>query len=163
MIEYRAVTKSDLPIICSFAGSEEELFFFYPKGEYPLNPEQLQKAIEQRSDSTVMLCDGVVAGFANFYHWANGVCCIGNVVVAPAMRARGLASQLIRTMIGIAVHRHAATRIEISCFSQNAAGLLLYTSLGFEPFGIEERKSPDGTRTALINMCYKVERKPTLD
>lgn len=39
MIEYRAVTESAVPIICSFAGAEEELFLFYPKAEYPLTPE----------------------------------------------------------------------------------------------------------------------------
>jgi ribosomal protein S18 acetylase RimI-like enzyme len=47
---------------------------------------------------------------------------------------------------------------EISCFNQNTAGLLLYKKFGFEPFDIEERKDPNGQRTALIHMRHKVAK-----
>lgn len=158
MLKHRPYSKSDLETICSFPQDEEELFYFYPKAMYPLTPEQLQSAIEQRSDSTVVECDGVVVGFAIFYRWESGTCCIGNVVVAPRARGKGVAKYLIQTMISLASSRHAATVVQIACFNQNTSGLLLYTKLGFEPFGIEVRQAPNGKRAALIHMRYEVAK-----
>lgn len=158
LLQHRHVSDSDLQVICSFPQGEEELFYFYPKAMYPLTPEQLQIAIRQRSDSTVVECNGVVVGFANFYRWHNGTCCIGNVVVAPSARGKGVAQFLIQTMIDLASIEHLATCVEISCFNHNAAGLMLYTKLGFEPFAIEERKDPDGRRVALIHMRLEMAK-----
>lgn len=75
--------KRDLQTICSFPQSEEELFYFYPKAVYPLVPEQLQSAIDERSDATVVEQNDTIVGFADFYRWEDGICCIGNVIVAP--------------------------------------------------------------------------------
>ena len=158
MFKHRPYLKSDLQAICSFSQDEKELFYFYPKAMYPLTPEQLQSTIEQRSDSTVVEYDGVVVGFANFYRWEGGTCCIGNVVVAPRARGKGVAKYLIQTMIALASSRHAATEIQIACFNQNTSGLLLYTKLGFEPFSIKVRQAPNGKRTALIHMHYQVAK-----
>jgi len=47
--------------------------------------------------------DGEVAGFANFYRWeTGGACTIGNVIVSPAVRGRGVGRYLVETMIEIA-------------------------------------------------------------
>lgn len=156
MLHHRPFSHSDIQAICAFPQDAQELFFFYPKAVYPLTPGQLTHAIEQRSDSTVVIRDGKVAGFANFYRWTDGICCIGNVAVAPAARGQGVAKYLIQTMIALAGARHAATLVQISCFNHNTAGLLLYAKLGFEPFNIEERETPDGQRTALIHMRYQL-------
>lgn len=158
MLQYRPFLKQDLQAICSFPQSEEELFYFYPKAVYPLTPEQLQRAIDQRSDSTVFVQNGSIVGFANFYHWENGICCIGNVIVAPFARGRGVAKFIVETMISLADHRHSANTVQISCFNQNIAGLLLYKKLGFTPFDIEERKYIDGKRVALIHMHYQLTK-----
>lgn len=152
MLHHRPFSNDDLQAVCSFPRDAEELFFFYPKAAYPLTPEQLKHAIDQRSDSTVVIRDSKVVGFANFYRWDNGICCIGNVAVAPAARGQGVAKYLIQTMIALADARHSATVVQISCFNHNTAGLLLYSKLGFEPFDIEECETPDGRRTALIHM-----------
>jgi ribosomal protein S18 acetylase RimI-like enzyme len=157
MLRHRPVLKKDLQSICSFPQGKEELFYFYPKAVYPLTPEQLQIAIDQRSDSTVVERDGAVVGFANFYRWEGG-CCIGNVVVAPFARGQGVAKYLIQTMIALADTKHSAATVEISCFNKNTTGLLLYKKLGFQPFDIEERKDPDGKRTALIHMRYQMPK-----
>ena len=91
--------REDVPRICSFPQSDEELYFLFPKATYPLTPEQLGRAIEQRYDSTVVLLDGQVCGFANFYVRAvSGTCAIGNVVVDPEARARGVGRYLIDAM-----------------------------------------------------------------
>ena len=60
----RPVTEADLPRICSFPQSAEELFFLSPKARYPLTPEQLAGAIAARADSTVVEGGGQVLAFA---------------------------------------------------------------------------------------------------
>lgn len=132
------------------------MFYFYPKAAYPLTPEQFQSAIEQRSDSTVVENDGEVVGFANFYRWEiGGSCSIGNLIVAPWIRGQGIARYLVQTMISLAESKHNAKIVRISCFNQNTAGLLLYSKVGFKPFGLEERLTPDGRRTVLIHMHFQ--------
>ena len=59
-LSHRPVTDQDLPTICTFAQNEDELFYCFPKAAFPLTPAQLQGAIAQRSDSTVVELDGVV-------------------------------------------------------------------------------------------------------
>ena len=67
MLTHRPVLDADIPLICQFPQSEHELFFMFPKASYPLTIDQLKEAIAQRFDSTVVLLDDRVAGFANFY------------------------------------------------------------------------------------------------
>ena len=56
-----------------------EVITLFPKAHYPLTPAQLQAAIDQRSDSTVVLRAGRVAGFANLLRREEGgVCAIRN-------------------------------------------------------------------------------------
>ncbi|WP_035242449.1 GNAT family N-acetyltransferase [Desulfobacter vibrioformis] len=158
MLKFRPFLNQDLQSICSFPQSEEELFYFYPKALYPLTPEQLQSAIDQRSDSTVFVQNDCIVGFANFYRWKDGICCIGNVVVAPFARGQGVAKFIVETMISLADHRHSASVVQISCFNQNIAGLILYNKLGFKPFDVEEREYIDGKRVALIHMHYQITK-----
>ncbi len=153
MLTYRAVQQADIPFICQFPQSERELFFLYPKASYPLTNEQLKNAISQRTDSTVVLLDDRVVGFANFYICEPGErCAIGNVGVAPETRGQGIGGYLIEIMVQIAFTKHKAKEVHISCFNQNVAGLLLYQKLGFRPFAIEERVDREGNRVALIHM-----------
>ena len=83
-LSHRPVTENDLQIICGFPQNAPELFFLFPKADFPLAPSQLQEAIAQRSDSTVVELDSEVVAFANFYRSeTDGVCSIGNVIVSP--------------------------------------------------------------------------------
>jgi ribosomal protein S18 acetylase RimI-like enzyme len=153
MLTYRSVQEEDIPIICQFPQSEQELFFLFPKASHPLTWEQLKGAIDQRSDSTVVLFENKVVGFANFYICEPGKrCAIGNVVVAPGTRGQGVGKYLVKTMIQIAFTKYKAGEVQISCFNQNTAGLLLYQKLGFSPFAIEERLDKQGNKVALIHM-----------
>jgi ribosomal protein S18 acetylase RimI-like enzyme len=152
-LTHRPVAEKDIHVICGFPQSEDELFFLFPKSEFPLTPSQLQDAIAQRADSTVVELGGEVVAFANFYRWeAGGRCSIGNVVVSPAARGRGVGRYLIEQMSGLAFSKHQAAEVTVSCFNQNVAGLLLYPKLGFLPYAIEERKDKNGNRVALIHM-----------
>ena len=153
MLTHREVMPEDVLRICSFPQTAEELFFLFPKAIHPLTSEQLRRAIEQRFDSTVVLLDDQVCGFANFYaREVSGRCAIGNVVVAPEARAKGVGRYLIETMSRKALLRYRAEEVRISCFNGNVAGLLLYAKLGFLPFAVEPRIDQQGSRVALIHM-----------
>ena len=108
-LSHRPVTENDLQIICGFPQNASELFFLFPKADFPLAPSQLQEAIAQRSDSTVVELDNEVVAFANFYRSeTDGVCSIGNVIVSPAARGRGVGSYLIKHMAHLAFSKHLA-------------------------------------------------------
>ncbi len=152
-LSHRPVAPADIETVCRFVQDAHELFFLFPKATFPLTPDQLQGAIAQRTDSTVVEADGAVAAFANFYRWqTDGQCAIGNVIVAPAYRGRGVGRYLIEQMVARAFAAYNAAEIRISCFHENVAGLLLYTKLGFRPVAIEERPGPSGRRLALIHL-----------
>lgn len=155
LLTHRPAEEEDIQGICSFPQREDELFFWFPKAIFPLAPSQLQEAIAQRSNSTVVELGGKVVAFANFYRWEAGGCCsIGNVIVSLEARGRGIGHYLIEQMIGLAFSKHQATEVTISCFSQNVAGLLLYPKLGFQPYAVEERQDKKGNRVALIHMRF---------
>ncbi len=152
-LSHRPVAEKDIQIICGFPQSEDELFFLFPMADFPLAPSQLQDAIAQRSDSTVVELDGEVVAFANFYRWEVGGCCsIGNVIVSSVARGRGVGRYLIEQMIDHAFSKYQAAEVTVSCFNQNVAGLLLYPKLGFQPYAVEERKDKKGNQVALIHM-----------
>ncbi|MCO7592861.1 MULTISPECIES: GNAT family N-acetyltransferase [Pseudomonas] len=152
-LNHRPAQPADIAAICRFPQGPDELFYMFPKASYPLTPAQLSEAIAQRSGSTVVEADDEVLGFANFYKAEHGgVCALGNVVVAPKARGRGVARYLVQCMIDKAREQFAAREVWVSCFNHNTAGLLLYPQLGFVPFGIEERQAPEGGRVALVQM-----------
>jgi ribosomal protein S18 acetylase RimI-like enzyme len=47
----------------------------------------------------------------------------------------------------------AEIQARISVFSHNAKALLLYSSPGFIPYGMEEREAPAGERVALLYLA----------
>ncbi|BAP79422.1 MAG: GNAT family N-acetyltransferase [Pseudomonadales bacterium] len=149
----RPVCHEDLPAICEWPQDEAELFYCFPKAPYPLTEDQLLEAIAQRAESSVVVQSGRPVAFANFYRWdQGGVCSIGNVIVAPSARRSGAAGFLVDHLCAVAFSKFAAAQVQISCFSLNTAGLLLYPKLGFVPFAIEERQSRAGERIALVHL-----------
>lgn len=152
-LHFRPVTASDLSVLCAFPRDPEVLFFCAPRAEYPLTVEQLSGLIETRADSTVVEMEGRVVGFANFYRFeSEGLCAIGNVMVDPDARGRGIASALIRYMTGLAYSKYAAKEVMVSCFNRNVAGLLLYSKLGFKPDSVEARQDYRGEAVALLHL-----------
>lgn len=124
----------------------------YPRAVYPLTPEQLQAAIDQRRESTVILADSQLCGFANFNLFEPGVRCgIGNVIVAPAYRSQGVGRALVGEMIRKAFQEFAAQTVELSCFNYNTTGLLFYPKLGFHPVSLEERIDWEGKQVVSIH------------
>jgi RimJ/RimL family protein N-acetyltransferase len=150
---FRPVEDSDLGLLCTFPQSPQEQFFMFPRSTYPLTPAQLQTAIDQRKESTVILSQGKVAGFANFYICLPGEkCAIGNVIISPGLRRQGVGRALISEMLRLAFEKYAAKTVEISCFNTNTAGFLFYPKLGFIPFSIEERVDWNGEKLVAIHL-----------
>lgn len=153
---HRAVELYDLETISKFPQDENELYFMYPKAIFPLTANQLQTAIESRFDSTVVLLEHIVVGFANFYEAKAGqYCSIGNVIVNPLFRGKGAGVYLIGIMESIAVKKYHATEIHLSCFNQNVTGLLFYNKLGYVPYEMEKRLDKKSVPIALIKMKKK--------
>lgn len=149
----RNVQENDLTAICSFPLNGDELYFMFPKANFPLTLSQLEKAINNRTDSMVALQNEVVVGFANFYEVEpNKHCAIGNVIINPAYRRKGVATYLIGIMENIAHEKYKATETHLSCFNLNTAGLLLYTTLGYIPYEVELRQDKHELPIALIKM-----------
>ena len=80
---------------------------------------------------------------------------IRNVIIHRDYRGRGVGRQMISHMVKIAYEKYKLPEIRISSFNQNAPALLLYSSLGFIPYEIEEKKDWDGNRIAMINLKMK--------
>ena len=156
---HRKVTESDIPEICKLPKTREELFYCFPRAGFPLSEADLRQSIEKRADSTVVEVAGRVVAFANFYRWKEGVCSIGNVVVASDARGSGVGSYLINHMLTLGFEKHHAKAVSVSCFNRNVAGLLLYPKLGFRPYDIEQRVDYNGDRVALIHL--KIEKYAT--
>jgi GNAT superfamily N-acetyltransferase len=150
-LSHRPASAQDLGEIVAFPQNADELFFCYPKADWPLSIGQLAAAMAERRDSTVVLLHGRVAGFANFYQWLyDDHCTLGNLMVAPWARGQGVAHYLVGVMEQLARERYHAKRMLVSCFNANSAGLLLYPQLGYSPCAVLERRDPQGRRVAPI-------------
>ena len=156
---HRAVETNDLEIISKFPQDEFELYFMYPKAIFPLTINQLQASIDNRFDSTVVLYENKIVGFANFYKVKTGhYCSIGNVIVGPLYRGKGVGVYLINLMEGIALQKYSVKEVHISCFNSNITGLLLYNKLGFVPYEIEKRFVRKSFPIALIKMKKELQK-----
>lgn len=152
-LSFRSVEVSDLATICRLPQNEEELFFMFPKAEYPLTESQLESAINSRFDSTVILFDNAIVGFANFYEVKKDqFSSIGNVVVDARYRNLGVGKYLIQTMERIAIEKYNVSELHLSCFNTNTKGILLYTRLGYTPYETEKWLRPENEPLALIKM-----------
>jgi len=149
----RPLIAQDIPLLCGFPQNEEELFYLFPTAQYPLTPDQLSRVIVQRVAPTVVEDAGKVVAFADLFRIKNSSYSnIGNVMVAPEVRGRGVGKYLIEQMVNIARANHGARKVRVSCFNRNTPGMLLYAKLGFVPYGVEERLDWQGQRVALIHL-----------
>lgn len=149
----RLATPEDYKPIVSLLPTREELFLVHPSGAHPFSVEQLQAIAEARRELTVVVVEGDVVGFANLYDVEPGDrAFIGNVVLHPTCRGRGIGRLLVEHMIRTGREKYRLEQTCISVFAYNTPALLLYSGLGFEPYAMEERGGPGGRRCALIHM-----------
>jgi ribosomal protein S18 acetylase RimI-like enzyme len=152
-MDIRLATPEDYREIVALVPNREELYLVYPKGKHPFTVSQLQELAESRKELTVAVQDGRVVGFANLYglqseKWVF----IGNVVIQPTFRGSGLGQKLVEHMVQLAFEKYRVPEVRISVFNSNVPALLLYGTLGFRPYDLEQRIDPEGNRVALIHM-----------
>ena len=158
-ISFRPAEHSDLPELLAFPQSEEELFYFFPSAHSPLTLKQLQKQLSERHQSTAMLKNGRLIGFANFYNVENrNLAFIGNIIIRPEERQKGYGGLLIKQMLKLGFEQLKLREIHLSCFNRNTSALLFYQHLGFSPYAWEVRRDYKQNPVLLIHL--KLTRPP---
>lgn len=157
ILSHRPLADGDIPTICGFPRSAEELYFLFPRAVWPLTPDQVRATLGTRRDPTVVTLSENgrerVVGYANYATFEDGrTASIGNVSVDPTLRRRGIAEYLVRTMIGRAFDHHHLPELTLYCFNTNTPALLLYAKLGLTPIALETRVTPWGEPIALFKL-----------
>ena len=152
-LSHRPMEIRDADAICSFARSAEELFLAFPEASYPLTPEALWDVSRQRSCPTVALWDGEVAGYVNFLEVKERYfCAIGNLLVHPDHRRKGVATHLVKVMVRTAIEAHGVRFVRAASFSHNQKAYQLFHKLGFRPSDLEQKLTSDGTPLLVVNL-----------
>ncbi len=150
---HREARPEDLPLICPFPQNAVELYYMYPRATFPLTYEQLKSNFDIRSNCTVFLSAETVVAFANIYDVEPGKqCFLGNVIINPLFRGKGVSDYLLDTMAEIAVQKHQAKELHLTCFNTNTPGLLLYLRNGFTPYAMEKRLDFEGKALLAVHM-----------
>ena len=160
MIYHVEARPEDFKQMTQVIKNEEELFFIYPSGEFPLTISQLNTLYKDRRDFTLLKYDKKIIGFANLYNYLeNKFVFIGNVVIDTKYRNKGYGSKLIHYMISLAQNKYNLPEVRISVFSENAQALLLYINLGFELYDKELKKDKYNKNRALFHMKMRLNAK----
>lgn len=147
----RPLRPDDAAFIAAFPQSAEELFHMFPAAAWPFTAEQLLAAAAQRRDPVVAELDGRVAGYANYAVFEPAShCAIGNVVVAPDARRRGIARFLVGTLAERAQAEYRIPEVRIGAHAGNPAALLLYAAMGFEPYEVQAVRDWRGQTVPLL-------------
>lgn len=156
MYSCRPVTAPDFEVISTFPRSEQELFFISPKLRFPLAAGQLEEIAKERRCPTILVSDGLVSGYANFYNVEEDKCWLGNFIISPDYRGKGGAEFLIRHMMGQAREELKMQELHLICHNINTRALLFYARLGFKPYEIGTRAEHQGSTIAGIHMKITV-------
>lgn len=157
-VKFRPLLPDDYQVICNLVLNKEELFMVYPKGQFPFTVDQFEAMLARRVEPTVLTIDGEVAGFAAFYQLRKArFVFIGNVIVDRNRRGSGLGRKLVSYMSEMAFGKYNLPEVRISVHNRNTRALILYTSLGFNPYAIQSKTDPRGHRVALISLSLRRE------
>ena len=104
---------------------------------------------------------GVLSGFGGLWLSLEDAH-ITTVVVDPAFRRRGIATRLVRTLLGHAIDM-GATAATLEVRAGNEAAHALYRRFGFAPVGVRPRYYPTGTTVteredAIIMWVHDIDR-----
>jgi ribosomal protein S18 acetylase RimI-like enzyme len=152
MYTHRGAIREDFEIIATFPQDENELFHMFPSAVYPLTSIQMEEQTKLRLKPTVIIHNQEVVAHANLYGHEGSTCWIGNVIIAPSYRGKGVVQYLVEVMEGIAKEELSVTHINLTCHSSNTRGIFLYTKLGYIPYEISRFNKPTGELIAGIRM-----------
>lgn len=160
-MKFVSVTEDDFEAISQLVSTPAELYQIFPRASFPLDTLQLQKLMTERHALTAVIENGKLIAFANLYNVQPGISAfIGNVVVAKAMRGRGVGRSLINYMNTLCINQFHAIP-HLSVFNFNTAAILLYSKLGFTPYAVEARVDIDNNPVALLHLklekCVEVK------
>lgn len=158
---FRAVREDDFQAICNLIPSEEELFLIYAQGRYPLDIKQVKTLVDKRMEPTVMLHDGEVVGFGNFYWYREQKSVfIGNIVLDRTLRGKGFGKRLVSHMIDLAFTKYNLPQVRLHVYNRNLKALLLYQALGFKPYTMKPQKDYNGDPVMMMSLRL---RRDTFD
>jgi ribosomal protein S18 acetylase RimI-like enzyme len=147
----REARRDDFAAIAAFPRNAEEQYYMYPRGTFPLDPEQLAREAEGRVRPTVILDGDAVIGYGNLYNVEPGSHgWLGNVIIHPGWRGRGAGRFLVETMAGIAGRELGLRELRLVCHNTNTQALRLYWRTGFKPYDLEEPKDANGRMRILM-------------
>lgn len=150
-LSHRPLRDDDIPAICGFPQTPEELFFAWHGAVWPLTPDEMRRLLPLRVDPTTFLLGGAPAAFAALGSFKPGESCgLGSVMVSANCRGHGVGGYLLRVMVDRALLHHRLPHMDIYCYAHNTRGLLLYAGAGIRPWRIESRTAPNGDRIALV-------------
>jgi len=155
---FRPAMEADLQLIASFPVSEDELFYVYPAASYPLTTKQMLANFVSRKGNSVLEVDGKPAAYANYISIDKGNdAVIGNVIVDPSLRGKGIGINLLTHMMDVAAKEFGAKKAVIPCFNSNTSGLIFYHNLGFLPFSSEIRQKENGKHEVLLYLQKSIK------
>jgi ribosomal protein S18 acetylase RimI-like enzyme len=153
MVHFRDAKHEDYEVIATFPQNEMELFHVFPSGEFPLLPSQLEKAASVRLHPTVILSKDEIIGYSNLYDLVDGLhCWLGNVIISPHYRGKGIGKYLIDQMKVRAKEELRVEELRLVCHNTNTAALLFYKKQGFKPYDIKQIEHKQGYHVAGILM-----------
>ena len=150
---WRTVKRDDFPVIAAFPRNAEEQYYMYPKGTFPLDPEQLAREAEGRVCPTVILDGDRVIGYCNLYGVEPGTHgWLGNVIIHPDWRGKGAGRFMVETIVSIARDELGLRELRLVCHNTNTQALRLYWRTGFVPYGLDGTPDPSGRDVMRILM-----------
>lgn len=160
LFKYRDLAERDLVTISTFPESPEELFYMGPSYQYPLTVDQMLKKLESRSSKTVFVDDNdQPIAFANLYDISHesSTCWLGNVIISKAYRGKGVATNLLDTMMSRAAEEHGIQKMKLYCHSTNTRALIFYCKNDFVPCGSKFIENHEQTKIVAIEMERKCD------
>lgn len=150
---WRRAKREDFPVIAAFPRNAEEQYYMYPKGTFPLDPEQLALEAESRVCPTVILDGNAVIGYGNLYGVEPGSHgWLGHVIIDPDYRGKGAGRFLIETLISIAKMELGLRELRLVCHNTNTQALRFYWRTGFVPYELDGTPDPSGRNLMRILM-----------
>lgn len=153
MLRYRDAVHEDYRVIASFPQDPRELYYMFPKGKFPIPPDQLEQVGLSRYSPTVITHQDEVVGYCNLYDVTTGKdCWLGNVIVHPKHRGAGVGTFLFHSISQRARTEYGCREIKLVCHNTNTEALLFYHKLGLKPFDLKIMEDYRGYKVAGIMM-----------
>jgi ribosomal protein S18 acetylase RimI-like enzyme len=156
MFSNRTAISQDFPEIAKFPQDARELFFMYPRGTYPITADQLEDIASTRIKPTVVLHNDKAVGYCNFYEVSEESCWLGNLIISPSYRGKGVGKYLIEVMQDYARSELGLKNFRLVCHNINTNALLFYIKLGFKPFDFNIQNDNEGKQVVGIKMEIKL-------